>query len=855
MTALRTVSCLALLALAAALPAACQEPAADPVAAQAALLAGEYDRAIPALTHAVARDGATDADRRALVRALLETGRHADAEAALARFPAGPEWTLARGDLALIRGRLREADSLYRVAADGLPGPRAPVRLGLLLAAQGRWSEAAPIFRRVTAAVRATDRLEAADLAALAAAHRALGVEDPSRFRDALEYYDAAVARDGDDFALRVELGDLFLEKYNRPDALDTYRAVLARNPRHPGALLGSALVAMAEGGGEAPELLRQALEVNPALVPARVALAASHLDREAYDDADRETGRALDANPASLEALTVRATARLFRGDTTGFRAARDQVFAINPRYARFYADLAEQSARNRFYREAADFAARGVALDSASAPALVALGMNQLRIGAMVEGRMTLDRAFALDPYNVWVKNTLDLMDTFSGYASRSSPRFRYYAAPEEIDVLTPYLAELAEEAYDRLAARYGYRPPTPIQVEVYRHHADFSVRTVGLAGLGALGVSFGTVLAMDSPAARPRGEFNWGSTFWHELAHTFTLGATGHRVPRWVSEGLSVLEERRARPGWGAGPGPAFLAAYRDGKLLPVSRLNDGFVRPGYPEQVGYSYYQASLVCEMIEATRGAGAIGAMLRGYRDGWDTPTVFRRVLDAEPERFDREFDRWFRDRFGDRLAATAGEGGGPFRRELEAGLELMAAGRMEDARGPLERAKALFPEYAGPDAPALQLAAVHRAAGRLREAVAELAWFTARAESHYEANLLEADLREQLGDTAGAAAALERAVYIDPRDAALHRRLAERYASLGDWRRVVRERLAVLAMAPTDRADALYRVAEAEYRAGDLAAARRRVLQALEIAPGFERAQDLLLRIREGRP
>ena len=59
---------------------------------------------------------------------------------------------------------------------------------------------------------------------------------------------------------------------------------------------------------------------------------------------------------------------------------------------------------------------------------------------------------------------------------------------------------------------------------------------------------------------------GEFNWGSTAWHELAHTFTLGLSQYRAPRWFSEGLSVLEERRARPAWGADASVEFLAAYR-------------------------------------------------------------------------------------------------------------------------------------------------------------------------------------------------------------------------------------------------------------------------------------------------
>ena len=167
----------------------------------------------------------------------------------------------------------------------------------------------------------------------------------------------------------------------------------------------------------------------------------------------------------------------------------------------------------------------------------------------------------------------------------------------------------------------------------------------------GSGALGVSFGPVVAMDAPSARQRGEFNFGSTLWHELAHTFTLGVTDHRIPRWFSEGLSVFEERRIRTGWGQGLSLSFLAALKQDKLLPVSRLTDGFVRPTYPEQIKHAYYQASLVCEMVVATRGWAAIRAMLDGYRAGGTTDAVFRKALGASPGQFDKEFDTWLRQR------------------------------------------------------------------------------------------------------------------------------------------------------------------------------------------------------------
>jgi tetratricopeptide (TPR) repeat protein len=113
------------------------------------------------------------------------------------------------------------------------------------------------------------------------------------------------------------------------------------------------------------------------------------------------------------------------------------------------------------------------------------------------------------------------------------------------------------------------------------------------------------------------------------------------------------------------------------------------------------------------------------------------------------------------------------------------------------------------------------------------------------------------AGLLEQLGDRAGAAAALDRAIYISPFEAALHQRLAALYSSLGDRARAVRERRAVVALDPVDRAEALYQLALAYHEAGDAPSARRAVLQALEGAPNFDKAQELLLKLQPsgGRP
>jgi len=821
--------------------------------------------------------GAAQRQERDPIRALIEAGQYEEAERRLRREveadPGAVELLNRLGEVLVLRGRVGEAEGAFRRAIDGDAPDRllAELNLAVLRYDRGDHETAMRMFDRFIDVYNRSPSLSAAELTAVGTAVRYLGVRDPQLFKDALRAYEEAIAADPADPEPKLRLGELFLEKYNSQDARELFEEVLATDPANARALLGLARAAHFDGAPDALELAQKSLESNPNLVPARALVARLLLTLERHADAAAEAERALAVNPTSLEALSVLAAARYFQGDNAGFQEAVRRTLELNPRYADLYNTLAEVGVQNRLYREAVEFARRAVALDSTSWRGWGLLGLNQLRIGEIEEGRANLEVAFAGDPYNVWIKNTLDLLDTFGRYREVPTGRFRLVLAEREADLLAPYLTELAEQAYDALAERYGHRPATPIRVELFPNHADFSVRTVGLAGLGALGVSFGPVIAMDSPSAQDRGSFNWGSTFWHELAHTVHLEMTDHRVPRWLTEGLAVLEERRARPGWGAGPSAAFLVAYREGRMPPASRLNDGFVRPQYPAQIGFSYYMASLVCEMIEERYGFRVILDILAGYRHGLSTEQVLDRVLGLDPDGFDRAFDAYLQARFAGPLAALSGAGpdaeGRPastdelvsrarhapndYMAQLAAGRMLVREGRYEEALPFLERAAELFPEYGGHDGPYPLLAEAHRRLGDTRRAAEALERLTRLEDSHYEANLELAGLLESLGDAAGAAAALERAIYVYPFDAALHERLAALYAGLGEWRKVVRERQAILALDPVDRAEALYQLALAQLKAGDAAAARRTVLQALERAPNFGKAQELLLRIR----
>ena len=624
----------------------------------------------------------------------------------------------------------------------------------------------------------------ARDHVAAGRAYLIVSAGNANAVRNALRAFDAGARADStfDEAVLRAS--DLLLEKFVAPDATQGYEAVLRRRPKNAWALLGMARVMEFTGKGDALGKAREAIAADARLAPAHLFVATLHLEAERNDSAEAAARRALAIDAEALDAWAVIGAVRWIAGDSAGFRAAIAQAERVAPKPAAFYVTLSEAAARQRRYADAERFAARALQLDPLSVPALGALGTNRLRTGDIAAGRAQIERAFAIDPFNLWHKNTLDLLDVLAGFRTVRMGRFEFVTSEREAGILLPYLSPLLEEAYDKLAARYDYRPPAPVRLEIYSRSADFSVRTVGLTGLGALGVSFGRLLAIDAPSARDPGTFNWGSTAWHELAHTFTLGLSDNRVPRWFSEGASVLEERRARAGWGALASPAYLAALKTGALRPVSQLNDGFVRPRTPAEVGLSYYHASLVCEMIEAEFGPKALGDMLRGWRDGLTNAAVFRRALTLDEAALDKRFDTWVRVRFANAREADLPAGDS----ELE----------------PLQR---------------------------------------------------EALRAERARDDEALVSVLERMIWIWPYDAAVHLRLAEAAARAGIASTAVRERRAVIALGPSDLLGARVELARALLAAGDRAGARREVLSVLEHAPTYERAQTLLLQLRQPPP
>jgi Flp pilus assembly protein TadD len=369
---------------------------------------------------------------------------------------------------------------------------------------------------------------------------------------------------------------------------------------------------------------------------------------------------------------------------------------------------------------------------------------------------------------------------------------------------------------------------------------------VRTLGMPGLGALGVTFGQVVAMDSPSGRKPGEFHWASTLRHEMSHVFILKATRHRVPRWFTEGLAVHEETEASPEWGDSITPDIIVALRDHKLLPVADLDRGFIHPEYASQVLVSYFEAGRMCDYIQQHWGLQKLLDLVQQFAIPRSTPDAVRTVLGMAPEAFDKQFQAWL---YQDNAALVAGFDG--WHKQLEA-LVLAARARHDDeVLANAEAVIALYPDYVY-DGNAYQLLAqAALSAGKTPLALSALTRYVEHRGRDPAALEQLAKLQQEAGNRPAAIASLQKINLIDPLfDTDSHRRLGDLLMDDKQFSAARREFGAVLALHPLDKAQANYDLARACHAAGDADCAMNAVLAALEVAPDFRPAQKLLLEL-----
>jgi tetratricopeptide (TPR) repeat protein len=644
----------------------------------------------------------------------------------------------------------------------------------------------------------------------------------------------------------KVRWGMLLHERFNNPQAADLFREALAKEPSNGEAYLGLAIVSADGFDGKATEYAAKAIELDPKLVGTHELMANLALENDQRDVAIAEADKALALDKDAMDAMAIHAAVELIADRSPDAWFAK--TAAINPGYGEAYARVAHQLEMHYRYEDAVTYYRRAVKADPRLWAAHSALGIDLMRMGKEDEPLAELELSYNNGYRDAATVNSLRLLDSYKNFQIFRDDTTILKLNKTEANLLQPYMHTELHTIMVTYEKKYRMKLPAPVQVEVYPDHEDFAVRTMGMPGLGALGVTFGEVVAMDSPSARKPGDFNWGATLWHEMSHVYILTATNHRVPRWFTEGLAVHEEGERSREWSDRVTPEVLVAVREKKLLPLAELDRGFVYPEYPSQVVVSYFQAGSICDFVKAKWGEEKLLEMVHSYAQSKTTPQVVQQDLGLAPEEFDKQYFAWIDKRYGAEAAHFD-----QWREKLKA---LAAASQHKQydtvlAEGPV--VLAMYPEYVG-DANVYELMAeADRARGDAKGEAAALTGY--EHEGGQDPSVLKrlATLEEGAGRPAEAAATLARLNYIYPvKNEELHRRLGDLLYGQKQYDGAIREYAAVVASNPIDKAGAEFHLAQAYLAAGQKDKAQESVLAALEAAPGYRPAQKMLLELNQ---
>lgn len=621
------------------------------------LARGGYFDAILNLKKALAADPASIDAALLLAGAYRDTGEYAKALDVVAPFDKSAAAQTLRAEILFLRG---DTDGAEKVAKEAFALD--PLALGALIVVgrveetTGRRDEAIATYEDVNHRWTQTKDTEETDDILLADARARLGVyrlstehaKDPNSVISRIEQI---WKRDPGRVDALVVLGDLYLTPGTKFDqeAKKWFGRALEKNPHYAPALFGKARqLAFRYDEIEAAKVCdEQVLRENPNFVPAILFLAQQALGDGNYEKGADLVKRALAVDPNDADAQATNAALSYLRGDQDAFETQTKAILARNRFASQAYAVAGRVLEEQRRFAEALAFAERAVVVDPVDWDVRFLAGRNALNVGDDEKAEKYLKEAEKGDAFaNLYRANFLMLFNQMRNFTIRKDKTFVVRMPPAEEEPYYRLLRDRMGTSIAELAKKWKFDPELPIYVSVFTQQKDFATRTIGLPGFPALGACFGRVVTLDSPRALPAGAFLWSLCEHHELAHVITLQLSKGRVPRWLTEGISVFEERKVSKTWYRENERDVIDAIASDDILTLKDVNSAFRGP----RVMFAYYQGGLMCELIERDFGFDKLREMVRLYGEGLDTEAVVKQALGIEPTEFDRRFLAFAKD-------------------------------------------------------------------------------------------------------------------------------------------------------------------------------------------------------------
>ena len=459
----------------------------------------------------------------------------------------------------------------------------------------------------------------------------------------------------------RLALGRLALEKRDFPLAAEIFKEACQTFDDDPDFLFGHAEAIAGSDPEAAEKLCEQIAAINPHYIPLLLKETDHLIESEAYDEAEAKLSLVLGINEQHPAALAYWGVIAHLRNDPATEQELRSEALAswtTNPEVDHI---LGRELAQKYRFAEGAVYQRQALELDPDYLPARKQLASDLLRLGQEEEGWQVADAAYQTDQYDVTLYNLMTLRDELANFATLERDGFIVRMESGEAAAYGERVLELLSEARQQLTAKYHCELTQPVLVEIFPRPTDFAVRTFGMPGVaGYLGVCFGNVITANSPASQETTPANWESVLWHEFTHVITLNLTHNRMPRWVSEGISVYEERQRDAAWGERMTPMYREMILGEDLTPVGKLSGAFLNPKSAAHVQFAYFESSLVIEYIVDRYGLDALLGLLTDLGAGVDINDALERHTTALPE-LETEFAAYAR---GWRRASSRGPTG-----------------------------------------------------------------------------------------------------------------------------------------------------------------------------------------------
>jgi tetratricopeptide (TPR) repeat protein len=417
----------------------------------------------------------------------------------------------------------------------------------------------------------------------------------------------------------------------------------------------------------------------------------------------------------------------------------------------------------------------------------------------------------------WNAFAEQTAWAVQDFKTY---SSPHFILRLQEARDGILAEYALAALEKAYEFLGEDLGYRPGTPVRIELFpdheRFHAASSLSKRDIEVAGAVGIcKFDKVMVL-SPRVLLRG-YRWLDALVHEYVHYVIVKLTDDKAPIWIHEGVAKHEESRWRSAASLYLNPlnrTLLAeALHTGNFVTFDQMEPSLVRLETPQQVQLAYAEAASSVEfMLNNVGYPGLREIFLEMARTGArGAKRPIEQVLEISFAAFEGEWKQFLQakqlrpvagvqlaqfkvvekgDRDEDRLEQEALQSAA-VERDLSLGDLMRQRGRFDGAIYYYERAR-----KGRPDSPFVlnKVARALLAAQRTQEAVPHLLHALEVYPDYSTSHTTLGDAYRMLGEPEKARQHYEQAIQINPFDPMPHQYLAELYRQAGDPEAAQRE-------------------------------------------------------------